>query len=356
MFIYSENSENNLQNESAVISSLPVVILTFLSILTKVMSLSTSVVSLDFIITLIENSVLPIISGMIAYSVGGVKALLAGLMGGIITNSGITILGQGGIQGFSGLYGCLTAGKIAGKSFVYIKRILALKSKDKNTASILPSIISIGITILSAVGINEISAQLNSFTIFSLSDLSASVPLLTCVLTGMAVSTNSFGAVYMGGYLFATAAFTTGQSELMTSVFAATLIPSISIATISYLYKSKIRKSELSLALCSLLGGLFGAKYSSAPFFIAKPFRVSVSCIAGGCVSSLLCTLFKCKCGILPKSIFSLIHIEKPMFFLLSVICGVLVCVFIMSLLFDTQEETENEKKKEVKAPIEIPA
>lgn len=346
MFFGGNNTEKSPLNQGALFSVAPIVIISLLTIFSEFSGLFYADFSLEPLIKVIGKTISPVISGAVAYSVGGAEALFSGLIGGMLTNSGLGVTSHNGnIQGFSGIYGCIIAGKVAGKSIILARKLILFKEEKSSSFSITVTLISMGTTLVSALTLNEISRFLNTFTTFTFSALCSAVPLLACILAGMAAATRSFGPVYLGGYLFATAALATGQGELMTSIFAASLASGVSMGIFCFLYQQRFTPTESACAYISLAGGVLGVSQCCAPFYIAKPVKMSLSCITGGCVSSLLCTLFRCNTSVLPKGILSINGIEKPLFFLLSIVCGVLVTVFVMSLMFDTTTEEKTEKE-----------
>ena len=325
--------------------------ITFLYMIIYILSKIFSEISIESINNLGSKTILPLVSCGIAFGISETKAIPAGILTGFITQSGISVTNFGGSsQGISGIYGCILGGIIAGQSCIWSERFITGfkgKSGSESNKSHTLAVIS---AILLSLFINEFSIFINSLSLLTLTGVGGANSVLVSVALGIFMTADCMGPMYLAGYLFSCAALAMGDTGMFASMTAAVAVPHLSISAFCLLYNNRFTKIGTASAFMSLLGGLAGMPVSVIPFYTEAPVKMSMACASGGCIASMLCTLFGCHAKSISKGLLSLVTQDKPLYFLLSILSGVLITVFIMSLVFcsKTEDEAEEEYKNTV--------
>ncbi len=349
LFAYKNNKDNTLTKslECGCKFSVPVIwAVTFLSVIAYIISNLFSGTNIENINNLTGKLIFPLINCGISFSLAGIKAIPSGLLSGLITQTGLTFSSHGtNAQGISGIYGCIAAGIIASYSLKWSERILN-RYKDTNyPVELIKETIGMTITLLLTLFINEISMLINSLSILTLTGIGGVSSVLVSVILGIFMTADCMGPLYLSGYLFSSAALATGDGRLFVSMSAASVVPCLSIGIFCLLYSKRFTKSGRISAMASLTGGILGLPVAVLPFYTETPLKMITACTSGGCLASMLCTMFGCNTTRISKGILSVFSLDNPLYFLLSVLSGVLVTVFLMSLLFDTETTEETEKE-----------
>lgn len=347
--IFAENKKQSIPYDSAKktilsLSSPLIFVVIILSIITKSAQLlnfsEEFITSANAVCNQLTKLIFPLVSAKTAYSLSGFDAMAVGTLGGFIAGSGATLLSlSGDAHGISGIYGALIAGYGASHITKLTKHIFN-DNKDANYCNnIFSTSLSLLLTFLLMLSVNQISYILNCFCILILTAVSNIHPVLLSVIIGIFIASDCMGPFFIGSSIFASATLVTGSSDSLTCISSAAMVPALSLGVFCILYHKRFSQAEKLWGVTALVGGIFGTNIASVPFYTSKPVKTILCCLPGGCTASVLCTLFRCTT-----------IAEKPLFFLLSVICGVLVSVYAMSIVFVSSKVTEEHQSEGAQA------
>lgn len=270
---------------------------------------------------------IPVLAGYIAMSIADRPGLMPGMVGGLMA-----------VQTGSGFLGGLAAGFIAGYVVVLLKKLTA--KLPKSLEGIKPMIIFpiFGLLITGAImyfGINPVFSGINKSMNNALTHLgTGNAVLLGAVLGGM-MAVDMGGPINKAAYTFAIGVFTsTQQGNFMAAVMAGGMIPPLSIALATTIFKRKFTKKEIQSGLTNWILGLTFITEGAIPFAAADPVRVIASSIIGSAVAGGLTQLWHVSApaphgGILVAFVMEPHHI---LFFLLSIVIGTLISGIIYGI------------------------
>ncbi|WP_304205835.1 PTS fructose transporter subunit IIABC [Peptostreptococcus russellii] len=228
---------------------------------------------------------IPVLAGYIAMSIADRPALMPGMVAGLMA-----------VQTGSGFLGGLAAGFIAGYVIVLLKKLTA--KLPKSLEGIKPMIIFpvLGLLITGAImyfGINPVFSGINKSMNDALTHLgTGNAVLLGAVLAGM-MAVDMGGPINKAAYTFAIGVFTsTQQGNFMAAVMAGGMVPPLSIALATTVFKSKFTKKEIQSGLTNWILGLTFITEGAIPFAAADPVRVIASSIVGSAVAGGLTQLW----------------------------------------------------------------
>ena len=295
---------------------------------------------------LINKLIYPVIGAGIAVSLSGYKGLYAGLLGGMLANTGANLITtNANVTGISGLFGTIAAGYMAGYSQKAADKLISRGNIATEYKAFLSPIVSLIITGLGILAINTVSFYINHFASVLLGVTAKSNGLPVSLLLGLFLSADSGGPLYLTGYTFGVASITTGWSQYMAAVIAGGAIPSVCVGFYTLIHSEKVNKGNKLTGIICLIGGLVGIPQFSVSFYLQKNYRFILSCIPGGMIASTLSFALGCSCEIPAGGILAFSFSNKPPFFLLALICGGLVSTFILNLLDKPNEQTDKEEK-----------
>lgn len=296
---------------------------------------------------IVARLIFPLISGGIAMSIGGLWALPAGILSGMLTSIGSTLIFPSGDSfGISGVIGCIVAGVVAGTTAVIIKkRTLKSKSNIRYLWDMMLPIVPIITSAVVALGVNQTAYFLNILLSTGLGALSRVSILLTALGIGIMMTADGAGALYLSAYTFGAASLATGEAGLMACVMAAGMVPPLSIGLCAAVFSENFTKKERLSALIAMGCGIFGVFQGAIPFYCAKPLKIIPPCIAGGMAASVLCIMLRCSVIIPVGGVLSLIGTDRPLYFLLSVLFGVFLSTSLLALSLSTETEKKNKTK-----------
>lgn len=270
---------------------------------------------------------IPVLAGYIAMSIADRPGLMPGMVGGLMA-----------VQTGSGFLGGLATGFIAGYVVVLLKKLTA--KLPKSLEGIKPMIIFpiFGLLITGAImyfGINPVFSGINKSMNNALTHLgTGNAVLLGAVLGGM-MAVDMGGPINKAAYTFAIGVFTsTQQGNFMAAVMAGGMIPPLSIALATTIFKRKFTKKEIQSGLTNWILGLTFITEGAIPFAAADPVRVIASSIIGSAVAGGLTQLWHVSApaphgGILVAFVMEPHHI---LFFLLSIVIGTLISGIIYGI------------------------
>ncbi|MGP3989364.1 fructose-specific PTS transporter subunit EIIC [Streptomyces sp. 3N207] len=229
----------------------------------------------------------PILSGYIAYAIGDRPALVPGMIGGWIANTGELYDSKSG----AGFIGAIVTGFLAG----YLVRWIKLLPVSRFVRPIMP-IIVIPIVATSALGLffiyvigKPISWVFENLTDFLGSMTGTSAALLGVVL-GMMIAFDMGGPVNKTAFLFG-AGLVSKSPEVMGMCAAAIPVPPLGQGLATLLRRKFYSDQERETGLAALFMGFFGITEGAIPFAAARPATVIPANMLGGAVASCVAGL-----------------------------------------------------------------
>ncbi|GAA2059406.1 PTS fructose transporter subunit IIABC [Streptomyces albiaxialis] len=223
----------------------------------------------------------PILSGYIAYAIGDRPALVPGMIGGWIANTGELYDSKSG----AGFIGAIVTGFLAGYLVQWIKKV-----KVPTFVRPIMPIIVIPIVSTSALGLffiyvigRPISWVFENLTDFLGGMTGASAALLGIVL-GLMVAFDMGGPVNKTAFLFG-AGLVSKNPEVMGMVAAAIPVPPLGQGLATLLRRRLFDAQERETGYAALFMGFFGITEGAIPFAAARPARVIPANMLGGAVA-----------------------------------------------------------------------
>ena len=308
---------------------------------------STSVASAIYSLgSLVGKLTLPLISIGIAASKGGINALPAGFIGGVLVTSGATAQNiSGSISGVSGVLGSIAAGYLASYSEMLCSRVVS-KSKNKPIYEILCPSLSILLTAFGMFTINSISAYFSSYASDLLATTGGKGSVFLPLLLGIFLTIDPAGPLLISAYIFGASSIATSEPQVMAVIVAAGMVPALSMGLFAYMYKERLEPFERAVAYAGIIPAILGISNLSYPLYVSRNYRFILPSVTGGCVTAVLTVLFRCSTQYPMGGILSFSSSGRPLFFLVAVICGVLVSAMLLSFTIKPEIKENNEKKE----------
>ncbi|WP_431982917.1 fructose-specific PTS transporter subunit EIIC [Streptomyces qinglanensis] len=229
----------------------------------------------------------PILSGYIAYAIGDRPALVPGMIGGWIANTGELYDSESG----AGFIGAIVTGFLAGYLVRWIKRIPV----SRFVRPIMP-IIVIPIVATSALGLffvyvigRPISWVFENLTDF-LGGMTGTSAALLGVVLGLMIAFDMGGPVNKTAFLFG-AGLVSKSPEVMGMCAAAIPVPPLGQGLATLLRRRFYSDQERETGLAALFMGFFGITEGAIPFAAARPATVIPANMLGGAVAGSIAGL-----------------------------------------------------------------
>lgn len=230
---------------------------------------------------------IPILSGYIAYAIADRPALVPGMIGGWIANTGALYDSESG----AGFIGAIVTGFLAGYLVLWIKKL----EVPRFVRPIMPVIV-IPVLATSAVGlffiyvlgrpISWVFAHLTTW----LGGLTGTSAALLGVILGLMIAFDMGGPVNKTAFLFG-AGLVSKNPEIMGMCAAAIPVPPLGQGLATVLRRGLFDEQERETGLAALFMGFFGITEGAIPFAAARPARVIPANMLGGAVAGAIAGL-----------------------------------------------------------------
>ncbi|MFV0529637.1 MAG: fructose-specific PTS transporter subunit EIIC [Lachnospiraceae bacterium] len=287
---------------------------------------------------------LPVLSGFIAMSIADRPGLAVGFVGGALASGGYTFANllnySDSTPVSSGFLGALFAGFVAGYLVVLLRKLFDKLPKSFEGIKLVLLFPFFGVLLIGAIMllvnpfVGAVNEGLNTF----LSSLSGTSQLLLgAVLAGM-MAIDMGGPFNKAAYVFGTAQLTvanagTEQFQIMAAVMIGGMVPPLAIALCTTFFKNRFTENERKSGVANYIMGLSFITEGAIPFAAADPLRVLPSCIVGSAVAGALSMLFQCGSRAPHGGIFVIAVIEHPLYFLLALLIGSIISMFLLAVL-----------------------
>ena len=268
---------------------------------------------------------LPVLAGYIAMSIADRPGLVAGFVGGLLSN-----------QGGSGFLGALIAGFAAGYLVLLVKKLVSgLPQALEGTKPVLfypvLGVLFIGIAITFII--NPPVSALNEWLMNSLQTMGTTSHVLLGLVFGAMMSVDMGGPVNKAAYVIGTGALATGEYGIMAAVMAGGMVPPLAIALCTTFFPSRFTEAERKSGITNYIMGLSFITEGAIPFAAADPIRVLPSCIIGAGTAGALSMFFECTLRAPHGGIFVVPTIGNPLLYLASIAIGSVVACIILAIV-----------------------
>lgn len=279
-----------------------------------------------------------ILSGYIAMSIADRPGLAVGFVGGAVAKAGTTFASLSNPDVTlvsSGFLGALIAGFIGGYVVLLLRKVFSFLPKSLESVKpilIYPvgGILLIGLIMLA---INPIVGAINTALNNFLSSMQGANKIILGAILGGMMSVDLGGPVNKASYTFGTGMLAEGHYDIMAAVMAGGMVAPLAIALLATFFPKKLPKKDRQSALLNYIMGFSFISEGAIPFASADPIRVIVSCVIGSAVAGAMSMLFNCTLMAPHGGIFVLPVVGNAALYLLSIVVGSLVAMFILAAL-----------------------
>jgi PTS system fructose-specific IIC component len=224
----------------------------------------------------------PILSGYIAYAIGDRPALVPGMIGGWIANTGELYDSKAG----AGFIGAIVTGFLAGYLVLWIKKVKVPKFAQPIMPIIVIPIVAttaLGLFFIYVIGkpISWIFEHLTDW----LSGMTGTSAILLGAILGLMIAFDMGGPVNKTAFLFGTGLIATGNQTVMGMCAAAIPVMPLGQGLATLIRRQLYSEQERETGMAALFMGLFGISEGAIPFAAARPAQVIPANMLGGAVA-----------------------------------------------------------------------
>ncbi|MFD6875251.1 MULTISPECIES: fructose-specific PTS transporter subunit EIIC [unclassified Streptomyces] len=228
---------------------------------------------------------IPILSGYIAYAIGDRPALVPGMIGGFIANTGALYDSKSG----AGFIGAIVTGFLAGYLVLWIKKVKVPKVVQPIMPIIVIPIVAttaLGLFFIYVVG-KPISWVFESLTSW-LSGMTGTSAILLGAILGLMIAFDMGGPVNKTAFLFGTGLIASGNYAVMGMCAAAIPVMPLGQGLATVLRRKSYSEQERDTGMAALFMGVFGISEGAIPFAAARPAVVIPANMLGGAVAGAI--------------------------------------------------------------------
>ncbi|MFJ8634287.1 fructose-specific PTS transporter subunit EIIC [Streptomyces sp. NPDC093568] len=224
----------------------------------------------------------PILSGYIAYAIGDRPALVPGMIGGWIANTGELYDSKAG----AGFIGAIVTGFLAGYLVLWIKKVKVPKFAQPIMPIIVIPIVAttaLGLFFIYVIG-KPISWVFENLTDW-LSGMTGTSAILLGAILGLMIAFDMGGPVNKTAFLFGAGLIATGNQTVMGMCAAAIPVMPLGQGLATLIRKRLYTEQERETGPAALFMGCFGISEGAIPFAAARPAQVIPANMLGGAVA-----------------------------------------------------------------------
>ena len=230
----------------------------------------------------------PILSGYIAYAIGDRPALVPGMIGGWIANTGSLYDSKAG----AGFIGAIVTGFLAGYLVLWIKKVQVPKFVQPIMPIIVIPIVAttaLGLFFINVIGkpISWVFEHLTSW----LGGMTGTSAILLGTILGLMIAFDMGGPVNKTAFLFGAGLIATGNQAVMGMCAAAIPVMPLGQGLATLIRQRLYTEQERETGLASLFMGCFGISEGAIPFAAARPAQVIPANMLGGAVAGAVAGL-----------------------------------------------------------------
>ncbi|WP_427922064.1 fructose-specific PTS transporter subunit EIIC [Streptomyces sp. cg40] len=230
----------------------------------------------------------PILSGYIAHAIGDRPALVPGMIGGWIANTGALYDSKAG----AGFIGAIVTGFLAGYLVLWIKKVRVPKFVQPIMPIIVIPIVAttaLGLFFVYVIGkpISWVFEHLTSW----LGGMTGTSAILLGTILGLMIAFDMGGPVNKTAFLFGAGLIATGNQAVMGMCAAAIPVMPLGQGLATLVRRRFYTGQERETGLASLFMGCFGISEGAIPFAVARPAQVIPANMLGGAVAGAVAGL-----------------------------------------------------------------
>ncbi|MGW8400519.1 fructose-specific PTS transporter subunit EIIC [Streptomyces lydicus] len=227
----------------------------------------------------------PVLSGYLAYAIGDRPALVPGMIGGWIANTGALHGSKAG----AGFIGAIVTGFLAGYLVLWIKKVRV----PRFVRPIMPIIVipvvattALGLFFIYVIGrpISWVFTHLTGW----LGGMTGSSAVLLGAILGLMIAFDMGGPVNKTAFLFGAGLIASGNQTVMGMCAAAIPVMPLGQGLATLLRRRLYSEQERETGMAALFMGLFGISEGAIPFAAARPAQVIPANMLGGAVAGAL--------------------------------------------------------------------
>ncbi|MFI2190795.1 fructose-specific PTS transporter subunit EIIC [Streptomyces sioyaensis] len=224
----------------------------------------------------------PVLSGYIAYAIGDRPALVPGMIGGWIANTGALYDSKAG----AGFIGAIVTGFLAGYLVQWIKKV----EVPAFVRPIMPIIVipivattALGLFFIYVIGrpISWVFTHLTGW----LGSMTGSSAVLLGAILGLMIAFDMGGPVNKTAFLFGAGLIASGNQTVMGMCAAAIPVMPLGQGLATLIRRRLYSEQERETGMAALFMGLFGISEGAIPFAAARPAQVIPANMLGGAVA-----------------------------------------------------------------------
>ncbi|GAA1500663.1 fructose-specific PTS transporter subunit EIIC [Streptomyces bangladeshensis] len=231
---------------------------------------------------------IPILSGYIAYAIADRPALVPGMIGGWIANTGALYDSEAG----AGFIGAIVTGFLAGYLVLWIKKVRVPKFVQPIMPIIVIPIVAttaLGLFFIYVVGkpISWVFEHLTSW----LGGMTGTSAVLLGAVLGLMIAFDMGGPVNKTAFLFGAGLIASGNQTVMGMCAAAIPVMPLGQGLATLIRRRLYTEQERETGLAALFMGCFGISEGAIPFAAARPAQVIPANMLGGAVAGAVAGL-----------------------------------------------------------------
>ncbi|WP_407289238.1 fructose-specific PTS transporter subunit EIIC [Streptomyces sp. BP-8] len=224
----------------------------------------------------------PILSGYIAYAIGDRPALVPGMIGGWIANTGALYDSKAG----AGFIGAIVTGFLAGYLVQWIKKVKVPRFVQPIMPIIVIPIVAtttLGLFFIYVIGkpISWVFTHLTSW----LGGMTGSSAILLGAILGLMIAFDMGGPVNKTAFLFGAGLIASGNQTVMGMCAAAIPVMPLGQGLATLVRRRLYSEQERETGMAALFMGVFGISEGAIPFAAARPAQVIPANMLGGAVA-----------------------------------------------------------------------
>ncbi|MFI5999297.1 fructose-specific PTS transporter subunit EIIC [Streptomyces sp. NPDC051366] len=281
---------------------------------------------------------IPVLSGYIAYAIGDRPALVPGMIGGFIANTGALYDSKAG----AGFIGAIVTGFLAGHLVRWIKKVKVPKAvRPVMPVIVIPVVATtmLGLFFIYVIG-KPISWVFENLT-SRLSGMTGTSAVLLGAALGLMIAFDMGGPVNKTAFLFGTGLIASGNYAVMGMCAAAIPVMPLGQGLATVLRRNKLYSDqERETGMAALFMGMFGISEGAIPFAAARPVIVIPANMLGGAVAGAIAGV----AGVgdhVPHGgpvVAALGAVSGVGWFLVAVVAGTVVIALTTNALIDLKE------------------
>ncbi|WEO97055.1 fructose-specific PTS transporter subunit EIIC [Streptomyces sp. FXJ1.172] len=231
---------------------------------------------------------IPVLSGYIAYAIADRPALVPGMIGGWIANTGALYDSKAG----AGFIGAIVTGFLAGYLVLWIKKVRVPKFVQPIMPIIVIPIVAttaLGLFFIYVIGkpISWVFEHLTSW----LGGMTGTSAVLLGAILGLMIAFDMGGPVNKTAFLFGAGLIASGNQTVMGMCAAAIPVMPLGQGLATLIRRQLYTEQERETGLAALFMGCFGISEGAIPFAAARPAQVIPANMLGGAVAGAVAGL-----------------------------------------------------------------